>query len=104
MRVALASIDGTYVDQHFGSARYWQIYDVGDGLRAHVETRRTQAKCGGNCEGGFGHILAALDDCQVLFVSKIGQGAAAFMLDHGKRVFEAAGEVAELLEEWEQWR
>ena len=28
MRIGLASIDGAYIDQHFGSARYWQIYDV----------------------------------------------------------------------------
>ena len=27
-RIGLASIDGTVIDQHFGSARYWQIYDL----------------------------------------------------------------------------
>ncbi|GHV20164.1 hypothetical protein FACS18949_01330 [Clostridia bacterium] len=101
MRVAVASIDGTYVDQHFGSARYWQVYDLNPGA-SHAATRATEAKCGGNCEGGFGHILEALSDCDAVFVRKIGQGAAAFMMEHGKRVFEAEGEVEELLAEFSE--
>ena len=95
-RVAFASIDGYCIDQHFGSARYWQIYDINGG-HTHVETRKTEAKCHGHCEGGFQHILAVVADCDAIFVSKIGEGAAAYMLAQGKRVFEAAGEVDEVI-------
>ena len=28
-RVAFASTDGIQIDQHFGTARYWQIFDLG---------------------------------------------------------------------------
>jgi nitrogen fixation protein NifX len=95
-RVGFASIDGTEIDQHFGSARYWQIYDVD--TQAHfVETRKTAAKCQGHCEGGFDHLLAVLDDCDAIFVLKIGGVAATVMLAKGKRVFEASGEVEEIL-------
>lgn len=97
-RIGIASIDGTFIDQHFGSARYWQIYDVD--TEAHfVETRKTAAKCQGHCEGGFGHLLAVLDDCDAIFVLKIGETAAEFMLSKGKRVFEAAGEVDKILDQ-----
>jgi predicted Fe-Mo cluster-binding NifX family protein len=96
MRIAFAST-GEYIDQHFGSARYFQVYDIeGDEYR-HVGQRRTAAKCQGNCEGGFDHLLKALDDCDAVFVAKIGQGAAAFMIAKGKRVFEASGEVEEII-------
>jgi predicted Fe-Mo cluster-binding NifX family protein len=89
---------GEYIDQHFGSARYFQIYNLADdGSYEHIETRRTAAKCQGGCEGGFDHILKALDDCDAVFVSKIGPGAAAFMIGNGKRVFEAAGAVEEII-------
>ncbi len=97
IRIGLASIDGRYVDQHFGSARYWQIYDI-DGESAFVETRKTRPTCNGHCEGGFEAQLEVLGDCDALFVSRIGEGAALTMLQKGKRVFEAAGPVEEIVE------
>jgi predicted Fe-Mo cluster-binding NifX family protein len=99
MRAAFASIDGSYIDQHFGSARYWQIYDIETKGNTFVEIRKSKAKCEGHCEGGFDHLLDLLHDCDVIFVSKIGQTAAAFMISHGKRIFEAAGNVADIVEE-----
>lgn len=91
-RIGLASISGTVIDQHFGSARYWQIYDV-DSEAHFVETRKTEAKCRGHCEGGFEHLLTVLKDCDAIFALKIGEAAAAFMISKGIRVFEAAGDV-----------
>jgi predicted Fe-Mo cluster-binding NifX family protein len=96
-RIAFAST-GEYIDQHFGSARFFQVYDLADGgNHEHVETRVAEAKCQGNCEGGFDHLLQALNDCDAVFVSRIGQSAAAFMIAHGKRVFEANGRVEDIL-------
>jgi predicted Fe-Mo cluster-binding NifX family protein len=99
-RVAFASAGG-YVDQHFGAARCFQIYDIKSGGYGFVETRETAAACEGGCEGGFGHLLKALEDCDAVFVMKIGRSAAEFMLRNGKRIFEAAGSpeaiIAELI-------
>lgn len=95
-RVAFASIDGASIDQHFGAAHYWQIYDI-NAKGVFIETRKTAAKCRGHCEGGFEHLLAMLRDCDAVFVSKIGPQAATFMISKGKRVFEAAGEVNEII-------
>ena len=97
IRIGLASIDRSYVDQHFGSARYWQIYDIDD-TGTFVETRKTKPTCNGHCEGGFEAQLEVLNDCDALFVSRIGEGAALTMLQKGKRVFEAAGPVEEIVE------
>ncbi|MDR0821971.1 MAG: diguanylate cyclase [Oscillospiraceae bacterium] len=97
-RVAFAST-GDYVDQHFGSARYWQVYDIGDDEYRHIEQRVTAAKCKGGCEGGFDHLVEALSDCDAIFVAKIGEGAAAHMISKGKRVFDAAGEIADIIAE-----
>jgi len=95
-RVGFASIDGTRLDQHFGSARYWQIYDIGTEAR-FVETRKTAPKCRGHCEGGFDHLLAALHDCDAIFVLKIGEAAARAMINSGKRVFEASGDLEDII-------
>jgi len=95
-RVAFAST-GKYIDQHFGSARCFQVYDIGGGKYDFVETREAVAKCQGHCEGGFDHLLEALNDCGMVFVSQIGPSAIAFMAGKGKRVFEASGAVEEIL-------
>ena len=97
-RVAFATT-GEYIDQHFGSARYFEVYDISGSEHSHIETRKAEAKCQGHCEGGFDHLLAILNDCDAVFVSRIGQSAAAFMIGHGKRVFEATGAVEEIISE-----
>lgn len=99
MRVAFASTDGNYVDQHFGSARIFQVFDIEGDSYHLVEPRRVAAYCRGNCEGGFDHLLEALADCDAIFVIRIGPAAASFMIQHGKRVFEATGQVAEIIEQ-----
>lgn len=95
-RVAFASSYGIEIDQHFGSARYWQIYDL-DTKENFIETRKTMPKCLGNCEGGFDHLLTVLKDCDLIFVGKIGETAAAVMTSKGKRVFEATGKVKDII-------
>jgi predicted Fe-Mo cluster-binding NifX family protein len=98
MRIAFAST-GEYVDQHFGSARFYQVYDLTDDGYEHVGMRRTEASCQGHCEGGFDAILDTLQDCDAIFVAKIGEGAASYVISKGKRVFEARGALEEILKE-----
>ena len=98
-RLAFASTDGKYIDQHFGSARIFQIFEVSSAGYRLVDSRQTEGYCRGHCEGGFAHLLEALADCSGIFVSRIGEGAAAFMIQHGKRVFEATGKVENLLKQ-----
>jgi len=98
-RVAFASIDGSRVDQHFGSARYFQVYDI-DGSAYHfIETRKTPIKSEGHSEGKFEQLLETLSDCDAVFVSQIGQSAAEFMIERGKRIFEAEGAVEAIIGE-----
>lgn len=98
MRIAFASTDGAYIDQHFGSARIFQVYDISGDSFDLADTRRTDPSCGGECGEGFDRLLEALDDCEAVFVSRIGEGAAAFVLRRGKRVFEASGPVDGIIE------
>ena len=94
--VAFASIDGLAVDQHFGHARFWQIYDLNNDAE-FVETRKMPALCSGTCHGNFGSAYELLHDCSAIFVLKIGQPAAAYMINRGIKVFEAAGSIDQLV-------
>ncbi|MBQ5485087.1 MAG: diguanylate cyclase, partial [Lachnospiraceae bacterium] len=53
VRVGFASIDGNIIDQHFGHARYWQVYDIYEDDAEFVEVRKSYPACNGHCEGGF---------------------------------------------------
>jgi nitrogen fixation protein NifB len=73
--VAVATKGGGLVNQHFGHAKEFQIYEV-DGHEAHFIGHR---KIDHYCQGGYGenatleHIIQAIADCKAVLVSKIGE-------------------------------
>lgn len=98
MRIAFASMDNSCVDQHFGNARYWQIYDI-DSDSTFVETRKIPVEYQGHHEDKFKQIVTVLHDCNGVFVRQIGESAAVYMIRHNKRVFEADGEISAIIAE-----
>ena len=90
-RIAVASANGRMVDTHFGHAERFDIYDILDSGSAFAETRSAQSAChgGGHDTSSFDATLELLRDCEAVFVSVIGYGAAAYLNEKGMRVFEA---------------
>ena len=72
--LAVATKGGRVVNQHFGHAKEFQIYEV-DGTEAKFIGHR---KIDHYCQGGYGeeatldHIIEAISDCKAVLVSKIG--------------------------------
>ncbi len=72
--VAVATKGGGLVNQHFGHAKEFQIYEV-DGNEVRFISHR---KIDQYCQGGYGeeatsdHIIKAIADCKAVLVSKIG--------------------------------
>ncbi|MCS7030658.1 MAG: nitrogenase cofactor biosynthesis protein NifB [Gloeomargarita sp. SKYG116] len=72
--VAVASKGGGLVNQHFGHAKEFMVYEV-DGQGARFVGHRKVAQY---CQGGYGeeatmtHILQAIGDCQAVLCAKIG--------------------------------
>jgi nitrogen fixation protein NifX len=90
-RIAVASARGTLVDTHFGHANRFDVYDILDSGYAFAETRSARSAChgGGHDASSFDATLELLGDCEAVFVSVIGYGAAAYLNEKGMRVFEA---------------
>ena len=99
VRVAFSTTEGTIVDEHFGHALYWDIYDIGEEAE-FVETRKVKAQCSCHDPKIFDIMLSSLNDCSVLFTAKIGESAAAYVIRKGKRVFEAAGDLYAITKEF----
>ena len=95
-RVALASTDNRYVDQHFGRAESFLIVDVDEnGNYEEIEQRFVDPVCNG------GHHDAAklkrgvdgVSDCNFVLAARIGDGARGELEERGIAAFEMPGEV-----------
>lgn len=76
MKVAFASTDKVHIDEHFGRAERFMIWEVGPdaaGFTGVVEVSAT----GEDEEGRIEARSAALADCALVYVAQIGGPAAA---------------------------
>lgn len=95
MKIAVASSDGKVVNQHFGKATQFLIYEVDGDAIVYRETRRNAPPCGQG-EEGQGHDDAALaravslvSDCEAVICARVGMGAYDELIGHGILPFEA---------------
>ncbi|BDZ71217.1 NifB/NifX family molybdenum-iron cluster-binding protein [Methanobacterium petrolearium] len=85
VKVAVASNDGKYVNQHFGKADRFMIIELKDnGKYDFIEIRQTAPRCGGSPELKE-KTIDLISDCDVLLVSQIGEGARKKLLKKGVR-------------------
>jgi lactoylglutathione lyase len=72
IRIAVASREGDRIDQHFGHAKEFIVYDVGAAGPALIGRRAVDAFAENEDEDPREVILRMLADCKVLLVAKIG--------------------------------
>ncbi|WP_341525191.1 nitrogenase cofactor biosynthesis protein NifB [Nostoc sp. UHCC 0302] len=104
--VAVATKGSGLVNQHFGHAKEFQIYEV-DGNEAHFVSHR---KIDQYCQGGYGeeatseHIIKAIADCKAVLVSKIGNCPKEKLQEAGIQTVEAYDVIEKVaLEFYEQY-
>jgi predicted Fe-Mo cluster-binding NifX family protein len=107
MRIAVASSDGKFVNQHFGRATQFLILDVmGDSINI-VELRENLPPCGASEYGGhdddaLARAIALIADCQAVLCSRIGIGTRSELLSHGIEPVEARDFVEEAVRSYIQ--
>jgi nitrogen fixation protein NifB len=85
LRVAVATKNGREIDEHFGHAEVFQIYEIGPEGAVLTEERRTDEYC----QGGFGDdavlqsTVNLIHDCAAVFVMKVGHCPRKDMTDSG---------------------
>lgn len=95
-RVAIASTDNRYVDQHFGRAESFLIVDVYEkGYYREIEQRFVEPVCSGghHDQNNLKKGVDAVGDCNFVLAAKIGPGAVAELEERGIAAFEMPGEV-----------
>jgi predicted Fe-Mo cluster-binding NifX family protein len=111
-KIAVATPDGKKIDNHFGMAKYYSIFDVDAikitpvGLREkpHKESHQHDANHEHGQQGhGLGtRAIQAIDDCQVLICGGMGQPAFLKAQDAGLEVFLAGGNVEEAVQAYQK--
>ncbi len=87
IRIAAVSTDGLQVNEHFGKATRFLIYDV-DEQMSWVEDRQTESLSEDDPNhpfdaDKFGRIASLLKDCSKVYVSRIGDTPAAKLKELG---------------------
>ncbi|SEU18390.1 nitrogenase cofactor biosynthesis protein NifB [Paenibacillus sp. NFR01] len=102
-RIAVATRGGDKVNQHFGHATEFLIYDT-DGREVQlVGVRKIQAYCHGkaDCNGDkaatLQEILSILGDCRILLCSGIGEGPRAALNKAGVLPLVRKGDITEAI-------
>jgi predicted Fe-Mo cluster-binding NifX family protein len=100
MKIAVASMDGVSLSQHFGQSKGFVVFDVEDSkvqsreFRTNEDTPHNQGICGHEGEGAHSHagIFELLGGCSVVLCGGMGGGAAQTMLANGIKPVILPGE------------
>jgi len=76
IRVAVATKEGLAVNEHFGHAKTFHVYDLTPDSCRLVGQRRVRHYClgGSSDKTAMADILETIKDCAAVFVAKIGDG------------------------------
>lgn len=104
MRVAVASTDGVSVNEHFGKAGKFLIYELLPSGPRFVEERPCEAYSGNDPEQHtfdaekFKRVAGLLRDCRRVYVTRIGQRPAEELALLDIRPVVGAGPIKQLLQ------
>jgi predicted Fe-Mo cluster-binding NifX family protein len=101
-KVAVASSDGKFVNQHFGMTTQFLIFEIDDnGDYKFLELRENIPACdvGGHTEDAMTTSVRLISDCKALIASHIGPAAVNILLDHGIDPYIAPMFIEEALKE-----
>ena len=83
IKVAVASSDGKYINQHFGMASQFLIFELDDdGTHKFLELRENKPACSteGHSELSMEESVKLISDCQAVLAGQIGPGAIDILL------------------------
>ena len=89
VRIAVATKSGVRVDEHFGHAQTFRVYEYAAGAVRFVESRPVPAYCTpdecGRHSGRIDAIVEMIDDCAAVLSLRIGEVPRAALAAHGIR-------------------
>lgn len=105
-KVAIASTDGINIDEHFGRAKEFLIYDVDEqGAYQLLEHRENDPHCSSDFKAHTRLQTSVLfSDVSVVLVSKIGPGSIKALQEQGVVAFGITGSIDKALKSYAKRR
>ena len=108
-KIAIATSNGDFVDQHFGATDIFEIYELQENEFIKIEDRaiklpedykpaETNSACACGCAGLIPYKIEALKDCKAVICLRIGPGAKRQLENNGISAFDIGCGVDEALE------
>jgi len=97
MKVAFASTDKIHIDDHFGQAENFYVWEIGPENAEFSGVIQVKAEEGGHSDEKIEARAAALTDCALVYVARIGGPAAARLV--AKRIHPIKSKDAEPITE-----
>lgn len=101
-KVAIASNDGVNVNEHFGRAEKFLIYEIHeDGTYELLETRKANASCvgDGNNSNQRNKVIKLIFDVQVVLVANVGPGAIDDLINNDIKPYATSFTIENALNE-----
>lgn len=93
MKVAVVSSDGKVINQHFGKASRFLIFEVNCSEIQFIEVRETIPLFGsadyGHADEALSKTISLIADCEAVFCSRIGIGVGKELRINGIKPIEA---------------
>ncbi|WP_070000137.1 nitrogenase cofactor biosynthesis protein NifB [Cellulosilyticum sp. I15G10I2] len=104
IRFAIASKSGMLIDEHFGHAKTFYIYDYKEGKPVYIENRNVNKYCEGSdaCDeeqDKIEKILNTIQDCQGVLTLRIGHAPEKKLMDRGIKVFKTYDRIEKAVQE-----
>jgi len=100
-RIAAASTDGKVINEHFGRAESFLIYDIDASGFIFVEKREIKPLCGSCADSNDDSLSASVDalvDCTAVVAQRVGPTGRRALALNNISVFEQTGEIDTVLE------
>lgn len=100
-KVAAASSDGVFINEHFGRADKFFIYEISeDGEYEFIETRAVHLNDSKSGEDKLNKIIKLLGDVKLILASSIGSGAVSVLHDRNIVAVSLSGSIEKALESY----
>jgi len=98
-KVAVASSDGKFINQHFGHASEFLIFSLKEDAFDFLERIRTKPYCnwGEHDDNELEEAVKKLLGCDIVIASQIGPGAREVLIEHGIEPLQQHGFIEDVL-------
>jgi nitrogenase molybdenum-iron protein alpha/beta subunit/MoaA/NifB/PqqE/SkfB family radical SAM enzyme len=104
IRFAISSKSGMLIDEHFGHAKSFYIYEYKNGEPVYIENRNVDKYCSGSeaCDeeqDKIEKLMRTIQDCQGVLTLRIGNAPEKKLLDKGIKVFKTYDRIEKAVRE-----